>query len=86
MEGGGGRRGSSVLTVHLCGFSPVCLRMCTTSMYWALKGFACLLHSFHSHTKLFLLAWMWSLAMCCKISQIKFRGGDTLISHVTGRA
>mgnify|MGYP000881283697 CR=1 FL=1 len=30
------------LTVHLCGFSPVCLRMCTTSIYCALNGFSCL--------------------------------------------
>lgn len=33
------------LTLHLCGFSPVCLRMCTTSIYWALNGFFSLLHA-----------------------------------------
>lgn len=52
------------LTVHLCGFSPVCRRMCTTSMYWALKGFSALEHPSHRHTKDFLFAWMWSLFMC----------------------
>ena len=52
------------LTVHLCGFSPVWRRMWTTSMYWALNGFSSREHSRHRQTKLFLLAWMWSLLIC----------------------
>ena len=52
------------LTVHRWGFSPVCLLICTTNMYWALKGFSSLEHSFHWHTKDFLLAPIWSLFKC----------------------
>ena len=57
------------LTVHLCGFSPVCLLMCTTSMYCALKGFSSLEQSFHRQTKAFLLLPIWSLLRCCKTEQ-----------------
>ena len=56
-----------LLTVHRWGFSPVCLLICTTNIYWALKGFSSLEHSFHWHTKDFLLAPMCSLFKCCKI-------------------
>ena len=52
------------LTVHLCGFSPVCLLMCTTSMYCALNGFCSLEQPIHWHTKDFLLAPMWSMFRC----------------------
>lgn len=52
------------LTVHLCGFSPVCLRMCTTNIYWALKGFSSREQSSHRQMNDFLFAWMWSLLMC----------------------
>lgn len=55
-----------ILTVHLWGFSPVCLRMCTTNMYWALKGFCSLEHSSQRHTNSFFSPWMWSLFMCCE--------------------
>ena len=53
------------LTVHRWGFSPVCLLICTTNIYWALKGFSSLEQSFHWHTKDFLLAPMCSLFKCC---------------------
>ena len=56
-----------LLTVHRWGFSPVCLLICTTNIYWALKGFSSLEQSFHWHTKDFLLAPMCSLFKCCKI-------------------
>ena len=58
------------LTVHLCGFSPVCLLMCTTSMYCALNGFSSLLQSFQRQTKAFLLLPIWSLLRCCKTEQV----------------
>ena len=48
------------------GFSPVCLLMWTTSMYWALKGFSSLEHPFHWQTKNFLLHPMCSLFKCWK--------------------
>lgn len=48
----------SILTVHLCGFSPVCLLMCTTNIYWALNGFSALEQPSHLQTKDFLLAWI----------------------------
>lgn len=57
---------SASFTVHLWGFSPVCLRMWTTSMYWALKGFCSLEQSSHRHTNSFFSPWMWSLLMCWK--------------------
>lgn len=53
-----------VLTVHLWGFSPVCLLMCTTNMYWALKGFCSLEQSSQRHTNSFFSPWMWSLLIC----------------------
>lgn len=55
---------ASQLTVHLWGFSPVCRRMWTTSMYWALKGFSSREHVSHRHTNDFLLPWIWSVLMC----------------------
>lgn len=60
-----GRRGHPLPTVHLCGFSPVCRRMWTTSMYWALKGFCSREQSSQRHTNSFFSPWMWSLLMCC---------------------
>ena len=54
------------LTVHLWGFSPVCLRMCTTSMYWALKGFSSREQFCHWHTNCFLHWAMWSAFKCYK--------------------
>ena len=56
--------GEGRLTVHLCGFSPVCLRMCTTSMYWALKGLSSLEQPPQWHTNSFRSPWMCSLLMC----------------------
>lgn len=52
------------LTVHLCGFSPVCRRMCTTSMYCALKGFCSRVQACQRHTNSFFSPWMCSLLMC----------------------
>lgn len=60
-----------ILTVHLWGFSPVCLRMWTTSMYWALKGFCSREQSSHRHTNSFFSPWMWSLLMCYKMTTEK---------------
>lgn len=54
------------LTVHLWGFSPVCLRMCTTSMYCALKGFCSRVQACQRHTNSFFSPWMCSLLMCCR--------------------
>lgn len=54
-----------LLTVHLCGFSPVCLLMWTTSIYWALKGFCSREQSSHRHTNSFFSPCMWSLLICC---------------------
>lgn len=62
-----------VLTVHLWGFSPVCLRMCTTSMYWALKGRCSREQSCQWHTNSFFSPWMCSLLMCCTENQRKIR-------------
>jgi hypothetical protein len=59
-----------LLTVHLCGFSPVWRLMCTTNIYWALKGFSSLEQSFHWHTNAFLLLPIWSLLRCCKIKWV----------------
>lgn len=56
---------ASLLTVHLCGFSPVCLLMWTTSIYWALKGFCSREQSSHRHTNSFFSPCMWSLLICC---------------------
>lgn len=56
--------GRGSLTVHLCGFSPVCLRMWTTSMYWALKGLSSLEQPPQWHTNSFRSPWMCSLLMC----------------------
>lgn len=53
-----------LLTVHLCGFSPVCLLICTTNIYCALNGFSLRLQFSHRQTKLFLFAWIWSLLIC----------------------
>src|SRR4029434_9405322 len=39
--------------------------MCTTSMYWALKGFCSREHSSQRHTNSFFSPWMCSLLMCC---------------------
>lgn len=58
--------GEGCLTVHLCGFSPVCLRMCTTSMYCALKGFWSRVQACQRHTNSFFSPWMCSLLMCCQ--------------------
>lgn len=55
---------TSVLTVHLWGFSPVCRLICTTSIYWALKGFCSLEQSSHRHTNSFFSPWIWSLFIC----------------------
>lgn len=52
------------LTVHLWGFSPVCRRMCTTSMYWALKGRRSREQASQWHTNSFFSPWMCSLLMC----------------------
>ena len=52
------------LTVHRWGFSPVCLLICTTNIYWALKGFSSLEQSCHWQTKDFLLAPICSLFKC----------------------
>ena len=49
-----------ILTVHLCGFSPVCRRICTTSMYWALNGLLSRWQPSHSHTNSFFCPWMCS--------------------------
>lgn len=54
------------LTVHLWGFSPVCRRMCTTSMYCALKGFCSRVQACQRHTNSFFSPWMCSLLMCCR--------------------
>lgn len=74
-------------TVHLCGFSPVCRRMWTTSMYWALKGFCSREQSSQRHTNSFLSPWMWSLLMCCvKQRHAKMRGRGFCplsVSHVS---
>ncbi len=62
----------SVFTVHLWGFSPpVCRRMWTTSMYWALKGRCSREQSIQWHTNSFFSPWMCSLLMCCTENQIK---------------
>lgn len=65
--GTAGRKGRArgPLTVHLCGFSPVCRRMCTTSMYCALKGFCSRVQACQRHTNSFFSPWMCSLLMCC---------------------
>lgn len=63
---------TAVLTVHLCGFSPVCLRMCTTNMYCALNGFSAREQPSHRHTNDFLLAWIWSLLICCNQTNNSF--------------
>lgn len=54
-----------LLTVHLCGFSPVCLLMWTTSIYWALNGFCSREQSSHRHTNSFFSPCIWSLFICC---------------------
>lgn len=54
------------LTVHLWGFSPVCRRICTTSMYCALKGFCSRVQACQRHTNSFFSPWMCSLLMCCQ--------------------
>ncbi len=59
-----------VFTVQQCGFSPVCLLMCTTSMYMALNGFSSLEHPSHWQTKDFLLVPTWSLLRCCKTKKM----------------
>lgn len=59
-------REAGPLTVHLCGFSPVCRRMCTTSMYCALKGFCSRVQACQRHTNSFFSPWMCSLLMCCR--------------------
>lgn len=61
----------NLLTVHLCGFSPVWRLMWTTSMYWALKGFCSREHSSQRHTNSFFSPWMWSLLMCCGDNSIR---------------
>lgn len=52
------------LTVHLCGFSPVCRRICTTNIYCALNGFSPREQFSHRHIKAFLFVWIWSLFIC----------------------
>ena len=53
-----------VFTVQRCGFSPVCRRRWTTSMYWALNGFSSRAQFFHWQMKLFLLELTCSLFKC----------------------
>lgn len=66
------------LTVHLWGFSPVCRRICTTSMYCALKGFCSRVQACQRHTNSFFSPWMCSLLMCC---QEQAHGGVSLDTH-----
>lgn len=74
--------------MHLCGFSPVCLRMCTTSMYWALKGFCSLVQACQRHTNSFFSPWMCSLLMCWgtrqggEVRKGLFPGAHSLFSWV----
>ena len=70
------------LTVHLWGFSPVCRRMCTTSMYWALKGFCSLVQACQRHTNSFFSPWMCSLLMCCGSKPME--GGVSPATHPCG--
>lgn len=58
-------------TWHWWGFSPVWRRICTTSMYWALKGFCSRIHPSHSQTNNFLLLATWSWFKCCNAQLIK---------------
>lgn len=72
-----------VLTVHLWGFSPVCLLMCTTNIYWALKGFCSLEQSNHRQTNSFFSPWIWSLFICWSLEKEreKLSGNILLISE-----
>ncbi len=74
----------SVFTVHLWGFSPVCRRMWTTSMYWALKGRCSREQSIQWHTNSFFSPWMCSLLMCWTENQIKKHDNRQHIQKVVG--